>query len=143
MLELNYNMKHIIKIFIFFLFAVFYNCNDRGKSISISGGVIDSTKIVFSSEVYDFGALERGELVVCKFNFKNEGKNPLLISDVRAGCGCTNVKFPLKPVAPGKGGAIEVTYNTSGKMGFQHQLLTVYSNGSEQPVLLTIKANVQ
>jgi hypothetical protein len=137
-------MKKIIYFLIISLFTIFCNCSgNSGKSVASSGGVQDSTKIVFVNDVHDFGMLKSGESVACSFSFTNEGDNPLLISEVTAGCGCTNVKYPLKPVAPGKSGTIEVKYNTRGKNGHQRQMVTVYSNGSQEPVMLIIRANVQ
>jgi hypothetical protein len=137
-------MKDIIYFLLISLFPVFCNCSgNSGKSVANSGGIQESTKIVFVNELHDFGNLKSGESVACSFKFTNEGKNPLLISDVKAGCGCTNVKYPLKPVEPGKGGTIEIKYNTRGKNGHQRQMVTVFSNGSEEPVILVIRANVQ
>jgi hypothetical protein len=137
-------MRNIIYILLINLFTVFCNCSgNSGKSVAHSGGIQDSTIIVFIKDVHDFGILQSGESVGCSFSFVNEGKNPLLISEVTAGCGCTNVKYPLKPIAPGKGGTIDIKYNTRGKNGYQNQIVTVYSNGSEMPVILVIRANVQ
>lgn len=136
-------MKNVVFIFIIFSLTVYYGCSKgSGKSVASIGGVQDSTIIVFTKNVHDFGELKSGESVGCNFNFTNEGKKPLLIQNVTAGCGCTNVKYPLKPVAPGKSGFIEVTYNTRGKQGHQRQVITVFSNGSEHPETLIIRANV-
>ena len=137
-------MKNINFFLIIILITVFCNCSgNSGKSVANSGGIQDSTKIVFINDTHDFGLLKANESVGCSFSFTNEGENTLLIYDVKAGCGCTNVKYPLKPIAPGKGGKIEIKYNTKGKNGQQRQIVTVFSNGSEEPVMLIIKANVE
>ena len=137
-------MKNIFYIFLITLITLFCNCSgNSSKSVINSGGVQDSTKIVFINDTHDFGILKAGESVGCSFSFTNEGEKPLLISDVKAGCGCTNVKYPLKPIAPGKGGKIEIKYNTKGKNGQQRQIITVFSNGSEEPSMLIIRANVE
>lgn len=137
-------MKNLIYLFVIFLITVFYGCSGgSGKSAVGIGGVQDSTTIVFLNDLHDFGDLKNDESVACSFKFTNEGKKPLLIRDVTAGCGCTNVKYPLKPVGAGKSGTIDVSYNTRGKHGHQRQMINVYSNGSEEPVMLVIRANVQ
>jgi len=137
-------MKNFAVILTISLFTVFFGCSrSGGKSTASSGGVQDSTVIVFAKTMNDFGDLKSGESVVCSFSFINEGKKPLLIHNVTAGCGCTNVKYPLKPVPPGKGGSVEVTFNTKGRQGHQRQAITVYSNGSKEPIMLVFHANVQ
>ncbi|MDR2928357.1 MAG: DUF1573 domain-containing protein [Cytophagaceae bacterium] len=137
-------MKNYRAVILLFAIIAFVGCFGNGsRSAGGSGGEMDSTQIVFDKEMYDFGVLESLEPVACMFGFTNTGKAPLLIQDVVAGCGCTNVKYPLKPLAAGAKGSIEITFNPRGQQGHQRKIVTVSSNGSKEPQVLIIRANVQ
>jgi hypothetical protein len=74
------------------------------------------------------------------FTFKNNGKEPIIISNVQTSCGCTTAKKPEAPVAPKKSADISVKYDTK-RVGQFTKTITVTSNIGE-PVVLTIKGNV-
>ena len=75
------------------------------------------------------------------FKFTNTGNIPLIISQVKASCGCTIPKKPNKPILPGEKGEIEVKYDTRRVMPFK-KTITVGSNAETPSVLLFIKGNV-
>lgn len=75
------------------------------------------------------------------FEFKNTGKEPIIISDVRTSCGCTAAKKPTEPVAKGKTEEIVVTYDTK-RIGDFTKTITVTSNVQTEPIILTIKGKV-
>lgn len=68
-------------------------------------------------EVHDFGALAEGPDAEYIFKFKNVGKQPLIITNASASCGCTVPAWPKEPILPGKMGEVKVTFHTSGKGG--------------------------
>ena len=49
----------------------------------------DAPKIVFNTEKYNFGTVPEGTMVKYSFEFKNDGKDDLVIRKTRASCGCT------------------------------------------------------
>lgn len=111
-----------------------------------SGDVGDLGKgaiLKFDTLHHGFGDLQSGEEVACRFAFTNTGTAPLLIQDVKAGCGCTNVEYPRQPLKPGEKGVVELTYNTSGKRGIQQQNVVVLSNAEEPSIVLSITAQVE
>jgi len=91
--------------------------------------------------VNDFGEIELGIPKTAEFTFKNTGKEPLIISSVRASCGCTNPKFSQEPVLPGKGSVVSVTYNAASP-GVFSKTVTVITNADPNPVVLILKGNV-
>ena len=134
------------RIWIFVIaIVIFSGCFGDGKSNNDAKNINiqDSTLIVFDNDMHDFGTLSAGEAVACQFGFTNAGDKPLLIREVTAGCGCTNVKYPDKPLLPNEKGIIEVTFNSRGKHGNQRQMVHIISNGSQQPMRLIIRAEVQ
>ncbi len=102
----------------------------------------DSTLVInFESTVHDYGTIEQGSDGAYEFKFTNEGKTPLILSNVRSSCGCTIPSWTKEPVAPGKDGAIKVVYNTHN-IGSFSKSITVSSNAKNAEVVLQIKGNV-
>lgn len=100
-------------------------------------------KIRFSNSSHNFGVIkEKGGPVSVKFEFLNEGNAPLVIKDVRAQCGCTRPSYPKKPIAPGKKGVIEVTYNPLGRPGSFTKTVTVNCTGKPSKQTLKITGRV-
>jgi hypothetical protein len=77
---------------------------------------------------FDFGQVKAGTKVTHEFEFKNNGTSPLIISDAKASCGCTVPDYPKAPIAPGETGKIKVVFDSSGRTGTQHKVVTVTSN---------------
>lgn len=84
--------------------------------------------IKFTNDVYDFGKINEGEKVAYDFEFVNEGKSPLIVSNVAATCGCTVPERPTEPIAPGKTGKIRAVFNSSNKAGLQDRAITITAN---------------
>lgn len=135
-----------MRILISFLTVAFIVCSCSGRNSNSSDlkvENIDTTLVVFDNDFHDFGKVSAREEIACRFGFINKGDHSLIIQDVVAGCGCTNVKYPQKPLAPGEKDAVEVTFNTSGRNGHQRQVVRVISNGTIYPKELIIRAEVE
>ena len=89
---------------------------------------LDGPKIEFDMEVWEFGEINEGESVDTIFTFKNIGNKPLIISNAKAGCGCTVPQWPKEPIAPGESGTIAVKFNSKGKPGKQTKRVTLTMN---------------
>lgn len=97
--------------------------------------------ITFDKEVIDYGKIQQGANGDCVFKFTNKGKEPLVLKEARASCGCTVPVPPKEPIAPGKSNEIKVTYNTQ-RVGPFNKTITVTSNAKNETVVLTIKGEV-
>ncbi|MBR2166018.1 MAG: DUF1573 domain-containing protein [Paludibacteraceae bacterium] len=99
--------------------------------------------ITFEKTEHDFGKIaEDGGRVSTEFVFKNEGMAPLVLSNVRASCGCTTPTWTKEPVEPGKTGSITVTYNPNGRPGKFSKTITITSNATEPGKRVFIKGEV-
>jgi hypothetical protein len=99
--------------------------------------------ITFEKTEHDFGKINEADgRVSTIFTFKNEGNMPLVLSNVRASCGCTTPKWTREPVEPGQSGEITVTYNPNGRPGRFQKTITVTSNATEATKKLFIKGEV-
>ena len=98
--------------------------------------------IKFTSQVVDYGEIERGSDGIRVFEFVNSGDQPLVISKVYSSCGCTIPKRPEAPIAPGEKGEIQVKYDTN-RVGPIRKTITVNSNAESTPIVsLKIKGTV-
>jgi hypothetical protein len=97
--------------------------------------------ISFENTVHDYGTIEKGANGDCEFRFTNTGDEPLILSDVRASCGCTTPSWPREPIAPGANGTIKVHYDTQ-RVGGISKTVTVTSNGKTDRVVLRITGTV-
>jgi hypothetical protein len=83
------------------------------------------------------------DMLHAEFVVTNEGDQPLNITNVRPGCGCTNVKFD-STVAPGKSMTLKSDVNIKGyHSGSVSKYITFTSNSTVDPtVKLIIQAEI-
>lgn len=99
--------------------------------------------VLFREEVFDFGSVkEDGGPVVHEFVFTNASNRSVKILTVQASCGCTTPAWSKEPVAPGKTGFIQASYNPKGRPGYFNKTLTVTTDFEPTPIVLQIKGNV-
>lgn len=80
--------------------------NPNGPKFKFKGG-----------DVHDFGEVPEGPNADHVFEFTNVGKEPLIIQNANASCGCTTPEWPKEPILPGKTGRIKVSFSTAGRGG--------------------------
>ncbi|MDD2583530.1 MAG: DUF1573 domain-containing protein [Bacteroidales bacterium] len=86
------------------------------------------------SSSYNFGEIKQGDLVKTSFRVRNLGRRDLLIRKVESELSNINAKYP-NIIAPRETGVIEITVNTSEKIGEQTFLVSVISNSPSRPVM--------
>lgn len=130
-------MKKLILLALFAIFAMgAVNAQDN-KNVPANGA-----KIVFASLEHNYGTVAKGGNGDCEFTFVNEGNEPLILSNVKASCGCTTPKWTKEPIMPGQSGEIKVHYNTNNVGGFT-KTITVTSNAVDNArLVLKIKGTV-
>ena len=103
---------------------------------SSSNSIID-----FDSKVVDYGVIEHKADGVRKFVFTNNGTEPLVIKNAKGSCGCTVPTWSREPIAAGATSEIGVKYATN-RVGKFTKTITITTNASKKPVILTIKGEV-
>jgi hypothetical protein len=100
----------------------------------------NAPEITFTETIHDFGTLPLKGVAECEFTFINTGKEPLIIQQCTATCGCTVPTCPNeKPIKPGEKGIIKVKYTTTSSAHSFTKQFTVTSNAKNSPVKITIK----
>ncbi len=95
----------------------------------------------FDQETIDYGDIAHNSDGNRTFRFKNVGKSPLIISQVKGSCGCTVPTKPKEPIMPGEYGEIMVKYATN-RVGPFSKTVTITSNASEKTKVVRIKGRV-
>jgi hypothetical protein len=90
---------------------------------------------------YSFGKIVQGKPVTLKYEFVNSGNAPLIISEVKPGCGCTVANYTKEAVAPGSKGFVEITYNAAA-MGNFSKSVSVTANTNPNLVVLSFNGEV-
>lgn len=86
-------------------------------------------EITFDDMRRDMGVIKAADgKVTVEYTFTNTGSAPLAIVTAFGSCDCAKIKFPSKPIEPGKTGAITVVYNPKNKSGEVMATITVVSN---------------
>jgi len=102
-------------------------------------------KISFISDTYDYGTIvvgseHNGE---ADFFFVNTGNQPLVLSNVRAGCGCTSPYWHREPVLPGDTAKVVLKYTTMRHPHTINKSAIVQSNAvNSENVIIRITGNV-
>lgn len=105
---------------------------------------LEGTTVEFADETFDFGEVPEGTKVTHRFKFNNTGEHPLVLTRVKASCGCTSPSYSEAPVPPGGEGFIDVEFDSSGKPGFQNKSVTVTGNFTDGVnKILRIKGQVK
>lgn len=79
------------------------------------------------TEVVDYGEVAYKADGTREFKFKNEGSEPLLVTNAKGSCGCTVPDWPKDPIMPGQTGVIKIKYDTSREGAFTKSV-TVTTN---------------
>lgn len=130
-------MKKLLLTLSFVLVGIFAaNAQASGTDTKAEG-----PKISFTETTFDYGNIPQSVPAKHEFKFTNTGNAPLLINSASASCGCTVPKYTEEPIMPGKTGVISVVYNAAHPGNFT-KTVTVNTNASTEPVVLTIRGNV-
>ncbi|MCV9386142.1 DUF1573 domain-containing protein [Reichenbachiella ulvae] len=110
---------------------------------ALSVSVLAQPKIELIETTYDFGQVkEEDGPILHEFEFENVGDAPLIISHVKASCGCTTPNWTKDPVAPGERGYVRAQYNPMNRPGSFSKSLRINTNGQPPVVYAYIKGSV-
>lgn len=99
--------------------------------------------LTFKNAIHDFGTIDEGETVETVYKFTNTGKAPLLITKIKAACGCTVPSgWSKAPILPGQSGQFTVKFNSNGKPNGQHKSISIYCNTKKARERVSFKAHV-
>lgn len=116
-------MKHLIVILACALIPSFgfaqWGDPDSNK---VKEGDLQTTRaprITWTNTTIDIGNVPHNKPVQVKFELKNTGNAPLIISKVEPDCDCTAPEWPKAPVMPGQTAVIYLEYDAASTGKFQ------------------------
>lgn len=111
--------------------------------LSLVFSPVFSQKVKFSSLLYDFGTLrEEAGRVKTVFEFKNIGKDTILISEAKPSCGCTTPVFKKDAIPPGKKGSLTAEFDPEGRPGDFLKTITVSVKKWPEDVLANAEVQI-
>lgn len=93
----------------------------------------DAPKLVIAEPDLEWGSVRQGDLVVKYYTIKNAGNAPLIISSVKASCGCTAVHYD-EEVPPGGSGILRLEMKADRVSGSLTRSAKIHTNDSKKPV---------
>jgi hypothetical protein len=132
-------MKRILLLACFAAFAFTTQAQTAGST-----GNTTNTKapevLQLKETAYDFGKIQQGRPVTHNFEVVNTGKEPLLLENVQASCGCTTPEWSKDAIQPGASTTIKVGYNAANEGQFTKTITITYN--SNQFKTMTISGTV-
>ena len=125
-------MKKLIQLFFLASFMLF-----------ATGLKAQKPQIVLEKLEQDMGTFKESDgPQTTTFKFTNKGTVPLVLSSVRASCGCTTPKWTSEPVAHQGTGEIQVSYDPKNSHGSFNKTVMVSSNAENGTTVLRITGRV-
>ena len=104
---------------------------------------LSEAKIKLLETDHDFGKFkEEAGRQTYDFEVINSGKDPLVIQNIAASCGCTIPEWTRSPIPSGGKGKITAIYDPKDRPGPFNKTLSVFSNSKPEVVVLTIRGEV-
>ena len=102
-----------------------------------------SENLRFETDKWDFGKVaEDGGKVEHLFNYTNNLSMPVVILEIRSGCGCTTPEYSRKPIKPGEQGSVKIIFDPMNRPGHFSKSVMVTTSASKQPLRLTVQGEV-
>jgi len=96
--------------------------------------------LVLKETTYSFGKIPQGRPVTHNFEIVNTSKEPLMLENVQASCGCTTPEWSKDAIPAGASSIIKVGYNAAAEGNFTKTITITYNN--HQTKTLTISGLV-
>lgn len=88
-----------------------------------------NSKLTFQKSEHNFGQAPVGKPLTYDFEFTNTGSKPLILTDVKASCGCTTPSWTKEPVMPGQKGSVKAQYNMAREGTFRKSVTVKTADG--------------
>ncbi len=113
--------------------------------MTLGTGLFAQTKVSdvakLDNETINLGQIKQGNPTTAKFIVTNISAQPLIIEQANPTCGCTISDYTKEPIAPGKTGYINATYNAASPGHFDKHL-TVKFAGIDEIKSITLTGDV-
>lgn len=133
-------MKRIILLFAFVslsagsIFAQWGNTKG-----TLSSG--KDAEVVWETMNIDLGKIKQYNPTEAVFKFTNKGGKPIIITNAKGSCGCTEIEYSKRPVLPGKSTEIIATFDAED-LGVFNKTVTLTMNIEQSSQVLHLKGTI-
>ena len=124
-------MKSILATLLFLAFSM------TGVMAQSAAPGPNAPKFQFKKETHDFGTIPEGPVAEYTFEFKNTGKEPLIIQNASASCGCTTPEFKAGTYKAGETVKIKVGFNAAAAGPFNKPITITYNDGQQKVIFIS------
>ncbi len=110
-----------------------------GNNKTLSNG--KDADVKWEKTIIDIGTIKQYNPTQAVFKFKNIGGKPIIITNAKGSCGCTDIDYPKKPILPGETTEIVVTYDAE-LLGVFNKTVTLTMNIEKSSQVLHLKGTV-
>jgi hypothetical protein len=129
------------KVFLLTLYGLLMSFAGHSQSNAVNvpypAAVAKPETLLLIDPSFSFGKIPQGRPVIHVFQIENTGKEPLLLENVQASCGCTTPEWSRDPIAPGATVPIKVGYNAYAEGHFNKTITIFYNNGQTKALTIT------
>jgi hypothetical protein len=131
-------MKKVFVLIFYGLLTVFaVQAQSNTVSVPYPAAIGKPETLILKEPAYSFGKIPQGRPVIHVFEIQNTGKEPLLLENVQASCGCTTPEWSRDAIAPGATVPIKVGYNAYSEGHFNKTITIFYNNGQTKALTIT------
>lgn len=135
-------MKNISLLIISILFSgisIFAQWGGNNNKASLSTG--KDADVKWEQKIIDIKTIKQYNPTQATFKFKNIGGKPIIITNAKGSCGCTDIDYSKKPILPGETSEIVVTYDAE-LLGVFNKTVTLTMNIEKSSQILHLKGTV-
>jgi hypothetical protein len=116
----------------------------KAKNKTVLLAASEEGKVVVDKTVHDFGTIKKEDgKMSAVFTLTNNTDAAVLISGVRASCGCTAPNWTKEPIEAGKTGTVTATYTPSASGPFEKSVtITVTEGDKTETIVVKIRGTV-
>ncbi|MCF6184858.1 MAG: DUF1573 domain-containing protein [Bacteroidales bacterium] len=133
--------KLLLTFFVIMLsgISLFAQWGGNNNNSTLSSG--KDADVKWEKKIIDLGTIKQYHPAEAVFKFTNIGGKPIIITNAKGSCGCTDIDYPKKPVLPGETTEIVVTYDAE-LLGVFNKTVTLTMNIEKSSQILHLKGTV-
>ena len=123
---------------LFFITCLTINFSVIAQWGNSNTGTLSSGKaadIKWNKTEHNFGKIQQGKPQKATFKMTNTGGSPVIITNAKGSCGCTNIVYPKQPVLPGQTINVTVTYDAEERGSFEKTVILTLNIEKIDPIL--------
>lgn len=132
-------MTRAVFFFLFIISAFTLEAQERvmapGTTLQ-QAAVVKSDPLIMPETEYNFGQIPQGKPVTHVFKLENNGKEPIVLTNVHASCGCTTPVWSRDTIPAGDSSKITVGFNAAAEGPFMKPIMITYNDNQSKQIII-------